>query len=53
MIGEEFGFAGNIFILLIYLLLTISILRISFRVNRRFAQLTCIGIGMMEILYML
>ena len=37
MIGEEFGFAGNIFILLIYLLLTISILRISFRVNSRFA----------------
>ena len=52
MIGEEFGFAGNIFILLIYLLITIAILRISFRVNSRFAQLTCIGIGMMVFFYM-
>ena len=52
MIGEEFGFAGNVFILLIYLLITIAILRISFRVNSRFAQLTCIGIGMMVFFYM-
>jgi len=52
MIGEEFGFAGNVFILLIYLLLTISILRISYRVKSRFAQLTCVGIGMMVFFYM-
>merc|ERR1711991_1130682 len=45
MIGEEFGFAGNVFILLIYLLLTTSIMWISFRVQSRFAQLTCIGTG--------
>ena len=52
MIGEEFGFAGNVFILLIYLLLSISILRISFRVKSRFAQLTCIGIAMTVFFYM-
>ena len=52
MIGEEFGFAGNVFILLIYLLLSISSLRISFRVQSRFAQLTCIGIGMTVFFYM-
>ena len=52
MIGEEFGFAGNVFILLIYLLLTISIMWISFRVQSRFAQLTCIGIAMTVFFYM-
>ncbi|MDC1382644.1 rod shape-determining protein RodA [Candidatus Puniceispirillum sp.] len=52
MIGEEFGFAGNGFILLVYLLLSISILRISFRVKSRFAQLTCIGIAMTVFFYM-
>ena len=52
MIGEEFGFAGNVFILFIYLLLTISIMWISFRVQSRFAQLTCIGIAMTVFFYM-
>ncbi len=52
MIGEEFGFAGNVFILLIYLLLTISVFRISFQVKSRFAQLTCIGIAMTVFFYM-
>ena len=52
MIGEEFGFAGNVFILLIYLLLTISIMWISFRVQSRFAQLTCVGIAMTVFFYM-
>lgn len=52
MIGEEFGFAGNIFILIIYMLLSMSILRISFLVKSRFSQLSCIGIAMMMFLYM-
>ncbi len=52
MIGEEFGFVGNVFILLVYLLLTISIMWISFRVQSRFAQLTCIGIAMTVFFYM-
>lgn len=52
MIGEEFGFAGNIFILMVYLLITISIFRISFRVKSRFAQLTCVGIAMTVFFYM-
>ncbi len=52
MIGEEFGFAGNVFILFVYLLLTISIMWISFRVQRRFAQLACIGIAMTVFFYM-
>ena len=52
MIGEEFGFVGNIFILFIYFLLTISIMWISFRVQSRFAQLTCIGIAMTVFFYM-
>ncbi len=52
MIGEEFGFVGNVFILFIYFLLTISIMWISFRVKSRFAQLTCIGIAMTVFFYM-
>ena len=52
MIGEEFGFAGNVFILMIYLLLIISIFRVSFQVESRFAQLTCVGIGMTVFFYM-
>ncbi len=52
MIGEEFGFAGNLLILLVYLLISLSILRISYRVRSRFAQLSCMGIGMMLFFYM-
>ena len=48
----KFGFAGNVFILVIYLLLAISIMWISFRVQSRFAQLTCIGIAMTVFFYM-
>ena len=52
MIGEEFGFIGNIFILIIYLLISLSILRISYCVKSRYAQLCCMGIGMMLFFYM-
>ncbi len=51
MIGEEFGLAGNLFILAIYLLMMGSILGISFRVGSRFAQMVCVGIGMTLFLY--
>jgi rod shape determining protein RodA len=51
MIGEEFGLAGNLFILTIYLLLIGGILGISFRVGSRFAQLTCSGLAVMLFLY--
>lgn len=52
MIGEEFGFAGNIFILVVYLITSLSVLQISFRVKSRFAQLVCVGVAMMLFLYM-
>ena len=52
MIGEEFGFAGNLFILMVYLTICLFILRISYRVKSRFSRLTCIGIAMMLFLYM-
>ena len=51
MIGEEFGLVGNLFILLVYLTLSMSILRISYKVQSRFSQLACVGIGMMLFFY--
>jgi len=51
MIGEEFGLVGNLFILLVYLTLSLSILRISYRVQTRFSQLVCMGIAMMLFFY--
>jgi rod shape determining protein RodA len=51
MIGEEFGLVGNLFILILYLLLIGGILAVSFRVGSRFAQLTCTGIATMLFLY--
>ena len=51
MIGEEFGLVGNLFILGLYLALSLSILRISYLVRSRFSQLTCVGISMMVFFY--
>ncbi len=51
MIGEEFGLAGNLFILSIYLLMIGAILGISFRVGSRFAQMVCVGVAMTLFLY--
>lgn len=45
MIGEEFGLVGNLFILVIYLLMIGAMLGISFRVGSRFAQMVCVGVG--------
>lgn len=52
MIGEEFGLVGNLFILLIYMLIIAAILHISHRVASRFAQLSCVGVAAMLFLYM-
>ena len=51
MIGEEFGQVGNLFILGLYLALSLSILRISYLVRSRFSQLACMGISMMLFFY--
>ena len=51
MIGEEFGLVGNLFILALYLALSLSILRVSFLVRSRFSQLTCMGLSMMLFFY--
>ena len=51
MIGEEFGLVGNLFILALYLALSLSILRVSYLVRSRFSQLTCMGLSMMLFFY--
>ncbi len=51
MIGEEFGLVGNLFILALYLALSLSILRVSFLVRSRFSQLTCMGLSTMLFFY--
>lgn len=51
MIGEEFGLVGNLFVLSVYVLMIGTILGISLRVGSRFAQMTCVGIGMTLFLY--
>ena len=51
MIGEEFGLVGNLFILGLYLELSLYILSISYLVRSRFSQLTCMGISMMLFFY--
>ena len=51
MIGEEFGLVGNLFILGLYLALSLSILRVAFVSQSRFSQLTCTGLSMMMFFY--
>ena len=51
MIGEEFGLVGNLFILGLYLTLSLSMMRISYCVRSRFSQLTCLGLSMMIFFY--
>jgi rod shape determining protein RodA len=52
MIGEEFGFIGNVTILIIYFIILTSIILIALRCENRFARLSCIGVSMMIFLYM-
>ena len=51
MIGEEFGFVGNIVILLIYFGILFSIALTALKCQHRFGQLLCIGIAFMMFLY--
>ncbi len=51
MIGEEFGFVGNLLILFSYLIILSSINYISLKSNSRFATLLCFGVSVMIFLY--
>ncbi len=52
MIGEEFGFVGNVAILIAYFVILMSILVTALRCKSRFCRLSCIGVSMMIFLYM-
>lgn len=45
VIGEELGFAGSLFLIALFALLTIRIFRLAHRVSDRFARLTLVGFG--------
>ncbi len=51
MIGEEFGFIGNLFILLVYFAVLFSITLTALRCQHRFGRLLCLGISFMVFLY--
>ena len=51
MIGEEFGFIGNLAILLAYFIILMSILFIAVKCNSRFCRLSAIGVSIMLFLY--
>ena len=51
MIGEEFGFIGNLGILLIYFTILASVILTGLRCQHRFGRLACMGISFMLFLY--
>jgi len=51
MIGEEFGFIGNLGILLIYFTILASVMLTGLRCQHRFGRLACMGISFMLFLY--
>ena len=51
MIGEEFGFIGNLGVLFTYFVILMSCLLIALRCRNRFGQLLCTGISVMLFLY--
>ena len=51
MIGEEFGFVGNLAILLVYFAILLSVILIGLRCQHRFGRLVCMGISFMLFLY--
>jgi len=51
MIGEEFGFVGNVVILLAYFIILMSILLIAVKCKSRFCRLSVIGVSIMLFLY--
>ena len=52
LISEELGFLGSIFIILIFCILIISIMKISFRVKSLFSKIVTFGIGFLLFLYL-
>jgi rod shape determining protein RodA len=52
LISEELGFLGSIFIILIFCILIISIMKISFRVKSLFSKIVAFGIGFLFFLYL-
>jgi rod shape determining protein RodA len=52
LISEEFGFLGSIFIISIFCVLIISIMKISFRVKSVFSKIVTFGIGFLIFLYL-
>ena len=51
LIGEEFGFIGTIFILILFLLIIILSYYISFRSNHVFGKILSIGVSINFFLY--
>ena len=51
MIGEEFGFIGNLAVLFTYFIILMSCLLVALRSRNRFGQLLCTGISVMLFLY--
>ena len=52
LIGEEFGFVGNVSIILIYFLIIFSITGVGLKAKNRFTQLVSSGLAMTIFLYM-
>jgi len=51
MIGEEFGFVGNVAIIAVYFIILLSITMAALRCPHRFGRLSCQGISFMLFLY--
>jgi rod shape determining protein RodA len=51
LIGEEFGFIGNIAIIFVYFLIIISITGIGLKAKNRFSRLVASGLAMVIFLY--
>ncbi len=52
LISEELGFFGSIFIILLFCILIISIMKISFRVDTLFSKIVVFGVGFLLFLYL-
>ena len=49
LIAEEFGFLGSISIIVIFCILIISIMKISFNVNSLFSKVVTFGVGFLHL----
>ena len=52
LISEELGFLGSISIILIFCILIVSIMKISFRIESLFSKVVVFGIGFLLFLYL-